>query len=344
MAYFDINTAEVHDESNGNKYYKIPIKTKLYRGSDEENSHIVQPKPPPFFGFTSEAVKNYGAYTHTYSIMEELKLLAIMEMNTSSNFYKEAPQNIKNILETNFGYNTKDLRYSPDGYSDTSDKDVMKYLCGKYQSYDGYAMNGLKKKAETEADKLGSGKFHAELAVCGQSLDKVVDEAPSAADGTPEKPRMGVSTGNATRGHVKSRHDNTGDSPNNTDGSSNNTGDSPNNTDGSSNNTDGSSNNTDGSPNTNFVGKLSFGYDSDQDGGNRRIRFKKRGKQTKRKGKRTKKVVIKYKKTRAKRKRGGGKKKTVSFKSCKSDADCWLSEPECDEKNKICVRKKVFHK
>jgi len=83
--------------------------------------------------------------------------------------------------------------------------------------------------------------------------------------------------------------------------------------------------------------------DSHQDGCNRRIRFKKRGKQTKRKGKRTKKVAIKYKKTRSKRKRGGGKK-TVSFKSCKTDADCWLSEPECDTKNKICVRKKVFHK
>jgi len=56
MADFVINDADVHDESNGNKYYKIPINTKLYRGSDEENSHIVQSKPPPFFGFTSEAV------------------------------------------------------------------------------------------------------------------------------------------------------------------------------------------------------------------------------------------------------------------------------------------------
>lgn len=89
-----------------------------------------------------------------------------------------------------------------------------------------------------------------------------------------------------------------------------------------------------------------FGVDSESDdeviGGNNRIRFKKRGKQTKRKGKRTKKVVIKYKKTRAQRKRGG--KKNVSFKSCKSDADCWLSDPECDTKNNICVQKKVFHK
>ena len=44
------------------------------------------------------------------------------------------------------------------------------------------------------------------------------------------------------------------------------------------------------------------------------------------------KIIIIYKKTRAKRKRGGSKKKPVSFKSCKSDVDCWLSEPECDEK------------
>lgn len=92
MADFYINTAEVHTDDKGNKYYIIPEETKLYRGSDKQNSHIVQPKPPPFFGFTSEDVKDYGAYTHTYSIMEELKLLAIMEMDTSSNFYKEAPE------------------------------------------------------------------------------------------------------------------------------------------------------------------------------------------------------------------------------------------------------------
>jgi hypothetical protein len=308
MAYFVINDADVHDESNGNKYYKIPINTKLYRGSDEENSHIVQSKPPPFFGFTSEAVKQYGAYTHTYSRTEELKLLAIMEMDTSSNFYKEAPENIKKILKANFGYDTKDLRYSPADYSNQTDEKVMVYLCENYKSYDGYAMNGLKTK---NTGITGSETFPAELAVCGDSLNKVVDEAPSTENGTPGKPRMGVSTGNATRGHVKPLN-NTGDSPNNT-------GDSPNNTDGSSNK-------------NKFVGNLGFGddsySDSDQEGyrvnqrlefgGNSRIRFKKRGKQTKRKGKRTKKVVIKYKKTRSKRKRGGGKKKkTVSFKSCK---------------------------
>jgi hypothetical protein len=289
MEDFDINGADVHDESNGNKYYIIPEETKLYRGSDTESSHIVQANPPPFFGFTSEAVKQYGAYTHTYSRTEELKLLAIMEMDTSSNFYKEAPENIKKILKANFGYDTKDLRYSPADYSNQTDEKVMVYLCENYKSYDGYAMNGLKRKAETKVDKIGSETFHAELAVCGDSLNKVVDEAPSTKNGTPGKPRMGVPTGNATRGHVKSRHDNTGDS-------SNNTGESDSDSD---------------EDRHVIVGNLGF-----TDGG--LIRFKKKGKQTKRKGKRTKKVAIKYKKARSKRKRGGGKKKkTVSFKSCK---------------------------
>jgi hypothetical protein len=311
MEDFDINGADVHDESNGNKYYKLPKKTQLYRGSDTESSHIVQPNRPSFFGFTLEAVEQYGAYAHTYSITAELKLLAIMEMDTSSNFYKEAPENIKKILDTNFGYITKDLRYSPADYSNQTDKKVMKYLCGKYQIYHGYAMNGLKTK--NTGITGGSETFPAELAVCGDSLNKVVDEAPSTENGTPGKPRTGKPTGNAPRGDVKPLN-HMGDSPNNT-------GDSPNNTDGSSNK-------------NKFVGNLGFGDDSDsdsdqeghvipgildfRDGG--RIRFKKKGKQTKRKGKRTKKVVIKYKKTRSKRKRGGGKKKkkkTVSFKSCK---------------------------
>lgn len=318
MEVFNINTAEVHTDEKDNKYYVIPAGTTIYRGSDSKYSHIVHPNPPPFFGFTLTSVENYGAYKHTYVVKNYLKLLAIMEMDTSSKFYNEAPQNIKNILETNFGYKTKDLRYSPAAYSNQTDKEVMVYLCDKYKSsYDGYAMNGLKNKAEAKTDTIGSGTFHAELAVCGDSLNKVVDKLPLNKDGSPMELKTGVSTGNATRGPVKRP----------AYGSQN-------------------KNNNLGVQNLNDM----FGDDTESEsdnevvGGNNRIRFKKRGKQTKRKGKRTKKVAIKYKKTRSKRKRGGGKKKTVSFKSCKSDADCWLSEPECDTKNKICVRKKVFHK
>ena len=323
MADFDINRAEVHIEDN-NKYYKIPAGTTIYRGSDERNSHRVDSNPPPFFGFLPNSVDEYGAFRHTYSIKSGLKLLAIMEMDKKSKFYREAPQNIKTILETNFGYNTKNLRYSPIEYGNHDDRSVMEYLCNKYKSYDGYAMDGRKKKAAYKDDKEGNGNFHAELVVCGDSLHKVVDEVPSTIDGSPGKPRMGVSTEKAFGGPIKKRPRIIDSSPNE----------------------------------NNLVGNLGFGDDSDSDsdnkgievsrtlkfGGNSRIRFKKRGKQTKRKGKRTKKIAIKYKKTRAKRKQRGGGKKTVSFKSCKSDADCWLSEPECDTKNNICVQKKVFHK
>ena len=142
-------------------------------------------------------------------------------------------------------------------------------------------MNGLKQKAETKVDKIGSGTFHTELAVCGQSLDKVVDEAPSAADGTPGKPRMGKPTENAPRvkdnEDDKKRRRNTGESESDSDSHEEGNGVSR---------------------------TLLFG-------GNSRIRFKKRGKQTK-------KVAIKYKKTRSKRKRGGGKKKKVTRKKRKT--------------------------
>ena len=303
MAHFDINTAEVHTDDKGNKYYKIPAETTIYRGSDYKDTNLVNPDKPAFFGFTLKAVEQYGAYAHTYPVKEELKLLAIMEMDKSSKFHQEAHIDIKEILKVNFGYDTKDLRYSPDGYTNTYDKDVMKYLCENYKSYDGYAMNGLKKKAETKTDKIGSGTFHTELAVCGQSLDKVVGKVVVNEVGSAVK-EEGVSTGNATRGPRKSR-------PDNTYGFFGYGSDSE-------------------EEQPQVPGKISFGYGSDSEeeqsqvprnlgfGGNSRIRFKKRGKQTKRKGKRTKKVAIKYKKTRAKRKRGGGKKKkTVSFKSCK---------------------------
>jgi hypothetical protein len=334
MVDFEINKAEVHTDDKGNKYYKIPEETKVYRGA--QNS-VLNKDPPPFFGFFEKDVEQYGPVSG-YIFNQDVKLLAIMEMDEKSDFYTSAPSNIKLILERNFGYNGTKIR----GSTPESDKLIMRYLCKlkktdpRYIIYNGYAMNG---KKQTDTGNL----FHPELAVCeGSTKSKKGDGFPFKDttiydDVTGSGMKSKKTTGNAPRVESKKKPP------------------------------------VDGSPNKNkFVGNLNsvFGDDSNSDnnkdsdkdsakdsakdrevsiklqfGGNSRIRFKKRGKQTKRKGKRTKKVVIKYKKTRAKRKRGGGKKKkTVSFKSCKSDADCWISEPECDEKNNICVRKKIFHK
>ena len=326
MEGFDINTAKVIDEPNGNKYYEIPEETKVYRGA--QNS-VLNKDPPPFFGFFEEDVERYGPVSG-YIFNQDVKLLAIMEMDKKSDFYTSAPSNIKLILEQNFGYNESKIRGStPEsdhskirGSTPESDHSIMRYLCklkktkpSVYKIYNGYAMDGEK---NTDTGSL----FHAELAVCAGSKE---------GDGFPFKDN--TTYDEVTGSGMKSKKT-TGNAPR-VDGKKK----PP---------VDGSQNegNNLGVQNLNDM----FGDDTESEsdnevvGGNNRIRFKKRGKQTKRKGKRTKKIVIKYKKTRAKRKRGGGKKKTVSFKSCKSDADCWLSEPECDEKNNICVQKKVFHK
>ena len=169
---FNINTAEVHEETNSNKYYIIPAGTIIYRGSDSRVDDISPDRPPPFFGFIHEEVKKYGNFLHTYEFNKRSKLLAIMEMDKKSDFFIKAPNNIKTILNNNFGYNdeSKKIRYS----TPINDKTVMQYLCelkekgesNEYKNYDGYAMDG-KKKTDTNSN------FHAELIICYDSLNKI---------------------------------------------------------------------------------------------------------------------------------------------------------------------------
>jgi len=163
MAGFDINTAEVHDESNGNKYYIIPAETTIYRGA---TNSVLNNDPPPFFGFVKEDVEQYGT-VFDYTFNTDVTLLAIMEMDKESDFYKTASKSIKQILNINFGYENTKIR----GSTPESDRSIMRYLCelkkktpDVYKIYNGYGMNG---KTNTDTGNI----FHAELAICGDSFN-----------------------------------------------------------------------------------------------------------------------------------------------------------------------------
>ena len=185
MADFDINTAKVIDDPNGNKYYEITEGTTIYRGA--KNS-VLNKDPPPFFGFFEKDVKQYGS-VFEYIFNKNVKLLAIMEMDTDSDFYKNAPINIQEILKQNFGYNETKIRRS----TPKSDRLIMQYLCAlinggeiehktiekhkDYEHYSGYAMNG---NNYTES----KSKFHAELVICGHLLATVFEEDKLNAHGS----------------------------------------------------------------------------------------------------------------------------------------------------------------
>uniref|UniRef100_A0A6C0AY98 Uncharacterized protein n=1 Tax=viral metagenome TaxID=1070528 RepID=A0A6C0AY98_9ZZZZ len=156
---FDLKTLKIQNENNGNKYYIIPEGTKIYRGGFPADMHR-----NAFFGFDPDHVKQYGSVTE-YTIKDELNVLAIMEMDNTSNFYNENKENteIQDALNESYSYTSnteKRIRDSIPAY----DYAVVNHICDK-TNYHGYAMHD---GYETDA----GGTFHAELVICN-CYDKV---------------------------------------------------------------------------------------------------------------------------------------------------------------------------
>jgi len=156
------NNFDIDDNSNlivnenGNKYYNIPSNINIYRGG---NAFELQNNS--FFGFDMDHVKQYGSVS-MYTTDVPLQVLALMEMDRSSNFYKEAPEDIQQALDKSFfkkNEKGEQLRISEPKY----DYAVVNYLCAK--GYEGYAMNSTKK---TESGAY----FHAELVICNCNQGK----------------------------------------------------------------------------------------------------------------------------------------------------------------------------
>ena len=164
---FDLNQLKIKEE-NGNKYYTIPAGTKIYRGGYPADMH-----PNAFFGFNPDHVKQYGSVTE-YTIKENLKVLALMEMDTSSDFYTSALQSIQDALVQSYSYsNPKKIRDSIPAY----DYAVVNHICNK-TDYDGYAMHdGYKTDSR--------GTFHAELVICD-----CYDRVEQGAKGEQAAPRV----------------------------------------------------------------------------------------------------------------------------------------------------------
>jgi hypothetical protein len=164
---FDLQFLTLIKEKNGNKYYIIPAGTKIYRGGYPADMH-----PNAFFGFNPDHVKQYGSVTE-YTIKENLKVLALMEMDDSSNFYTNNTE-IQDALIQSYSYTKpKKIRDSIPAY----DYAVVNHICNK-TDYDGYAMHdGYKTDSR--------GTFHAELVICD-----CYDRVEQGAKGEQAAPRV----------------------------------------------------------------------------------------------------------------------------------------------------------
>jgi hypothetical protein len=146
---------------NGMVYYVIPSNYPLFKATKTYDSasgglHL-DPEGYYFFGVKDETPGYIESYEKEYGIIFEFittrpyKLLALDKKATQDKLYQNAPEEIKLILENNYGYTTG-LRDS----ETTSDHELAKYIC--LTGYDGYAIKHM--------STVFKGSFHPEFMFC----------------------------------------------------------------------------------------------------------------------------------------------------------------------------------
>jgi hypothetical protein len=153
---------DIETDSSSNIFYKIHKNYPLFRAiSYSDGIPYMKDNHYYFFGLKDETPEyiesyenNYGII-HLYETIKPIRLLAIDKLDKNSNFYKEAPNPIKKILEKNYGFNNK-IRYS----EKDADVALSDYICN-VMGFDGYASNTM----NTHDD----GKFHPELMICNSN-------------------------------------------------------------------------------------------------------------------------------------------------------------------------------
>lgn len=146
-------------EKNGYNYYIIPSNYSLFKASKMNYSEL-RPNNLYFFGLKNMDPEYIYDYEDEYGVIYEyettntIELLALDNKVTINKLYSQAPQDIKHILERNYGYNTG-TRLS----EKNPDMKFTEYLCNK--GFQGYAIYSMKTDF--------GGHFHPELAICNAS-------------------------------------------------------------------------------------------------------------------------------------------------------------------------------
>ena len=126
-------------EINGINMYIIPSGTILYRG----DSNFTDIKHPDLLKGDYKFLTPDPEYADKYGIVfefktnKELQLVALDDI--SKEFFVNAPEDIQDILEDNYGY-TSHKRDSVE----EKDKKISQYICD--QGYQGYAANTMESK------------------------------------------------------------------------------------------------------------------------------------------------------------------------------------------------------
>lgn len=156
---------------DGYEYYTVPKNTQIFRGDtdlykyydDNEYPYRI----PTYFTIARNYAEEYGI-VFTFITMKEFKLLALDKMTTNSRLYIEAPNDIKRILNKQFGI-SDDLNAKIRDTDYNLDFKLVDYICKL--NFDGYAIGEM----SVTSDKHYTTQFHPELAICDPSEIKLLN-------------------------------------------------------------------------------------------------------------------------------------------------------------------------
>ena len=151
MAAFSNDFFEKREVDRINMYI-IPAGTTLYRG-DSNFTDITHPEllkgDYKFFTPDAEYADKYGI-VFEFKTKNELRLVAMDDI--SEQFFTDAPKEIQDILEDNYGYSS----HKRDSVEE-KDYKVSQYICK--QEYQGYAANTMESRGIDDA-------LNAEVIIC----------------------------------------------------------------------------------------------------------------------------------------------------------------------------------
>lgn len=159
---------------DGLKYYVVPINYPLFKATKYiRKGEILQlnTSQHSFFGLKNMKPSYISEYEDEYGVLFEYKttrvynLIALDDSETVDLLYQTAPDNIKQILDENYGHHSGRRNSEPN-----NDRTLSQYLCSLNK--DGYAVHNMM----TES----GGIFHTELMICNcsgiQYVGQITDE------------------------------------------------------------------------------------------------------------------------------------------------------------------------
>jgi hypothetical protein len=151
-------------------YYILPQGYKLFRGDNSLYFGEELPGKMTFFSIAPGEVEQYGM-VFQFELQRPYKLLALDHPTTKEILYENAPFEMRNIMENNYGFHT--TRRNSVG---EKDRRLSAYFCEN--GFEGYATNEMLNIDDAIND------FHVEVVLCDPSRVKMVKQI------TPENKRV----------------------------------------------------------------------------------------------------------------------------------------------------------